>query len=81
MQERLTGAHYHTDEIYSFEGEGDIADAVREAAKQHSQVHIGSYTNNERSSSADYNVKVMVQGRDKDAVREAATTLRGALQA
>ena len=80
VQERLTGAQVHSREVLSLQGEGDIADVVREVANKHARVHVGSYINNERRGSEDYSVKVVVQGCDNQAVEDAVAELQDALQ-
>lgn len=67
----------HTRAVYSREGEGPIADALDAVVAAWPQVEIGSYPRVDAAGAevADYQVKLTLDGRDRDAVDAATADL------
>lgn len=71
-----------TQEILSQLGEGDFSEPLRSLASQFRDVRIGSYPNTKWDMSKgdnqhlEYRVKVIVEGRNKDQVQEAAAEIQ-----
>lgn len=70
-----------TKELFSQQGEGDFSEALRSLASQYTDVRIGSYPNTKWDMSKgnnqhlDYRVKIIVEGRAKHLVDEAASEI------
>ena len=79
LRKRLDdGGEFHSEAIYTQCGEGDIAELLQRIAEGVPIVMVGSYV---KWGSKDYRTKITFDGKDPDAVREAADMLIAALDA
>jgi molybdenum cofactor synthesis domain-containing protein len=74
-----------TKELYSQQGEGDFSEPLRTLASQFKDVRIGSYPNTKWDMSKgdnqhlEYRVKIIVEGRNKEIVDQAASEIENIL--
>ena len=68
--------------LYTSLGEGDVASPLADIAAKHTKVRIGSYPNTnwaeDKVDAGGYRVKLVVEGRNQDAVNAAADDIRQA---
>ncbi len=75
--QRFHGAAYLSTTLFSDDGEGDVAQALRDIAAEHPDVRIGSYP-----STADgqgYSVKLQLEARSQDLLDKAKNAISNAL--
>lgn len=68
-KEHFSGPGMTLETLYTWKGEGDLADALREIAANHPGVTIGSYPRT--TNAQEYTTKLCFEGRDPESVTAA----------
>jgi molybdenum cofactor synthesis domain-containing protein len=77
VKERFRTRPYYTEEILSDLRESEIADLLSEALERFPSIEIGSYP---QWGEKDYKVRIVVEGKEQEAVQSAAAHLRKVLE-